>query len=259
MAPSALGSWWRYGDGGGGTSPIHPIPAPRTPGVLGGGCASHPCPHTGGGGGRGMAQCPLSLGQPGCVPPVVWGGCPRLHLCDDLAVLRHVDLHGHAVRGAPQDVDRGRLRGRKNPWVPAPCPVLGQHPRVHILGQGLGGGLQGSWLQVSNCPAWALVVLWVPAIHAMVYCMHPPPWDPPPGGEEGPLCPGLVVPRGTPVLPQGPLRHLGPRLWNPGSAQRDPILPLRTLTDLGSVPKTLLRAWSWPQDLLRTPCSQGPP
>lgn len=76
--------------------------------------------------------------------------------------------------------------------------------------------------------------------------------NPPSGTQSGPWS-----------CPKGPLRilHLrqGPSwdprlgLWDPGPAQRDPqrlpILPERTLKDLGPIPKTLLRPWSCPRDL----------
>lgn len=159
-----------------GGQPRPPRPSPTHTGSAGGGRPRLPpvCTHAGVGG-RGTAWSPLSLGQPGCAPlPGCAWGCPRLHLCDDLAVLRHVDLHGHAVRGAPQDVNRGRLRGRRSPWVPAPLPAPGQHPGVHIPGQGLRGGcLQGHSCRSRlarragpDCP-------FTPCRCAKVYGMHP--------------------------------------------------------------------------------------
>lgn len=165
-------------------------------------------PTLGGEGSMGWSSVPCPWASQAVSPPQ-WGGCPRLHLCDDLAVLRHVDLHGHAVRGAPQDVDRGRLRGRKNPWVPAPCPALGQHPGVHILGQGLGGvaGVLAAGLELPSLgPGCA-----VGAGHPCHSLLHAPTPAGPPGWRGGTPLPR---PRGPSLGPQScprdPCDTLGP-------------------------------------------------
>lgn len=124
--------------GGGQPQPPHPSPGHRR--VLGAAVPPPRCPQARGGAGGGQDS-------PGPLFPAPWasqavppraGGGPRSHLCDDLTVLRHVDLHGHAIRGAPQDTDRGRLRGRRGPWVPGPHPMApwGARPQ---------GGMGGLW------------------------------------------------------------------------------------------------------------------
>lgn len=199
---------------GWGASPSHPVPAAHTPAELGGGAAPP------------LVSQALSLGQPGCATSQVWGGggCPRSHLCDDLAILRHVDLHGPPVQGAPQDVERGRLRGRRSPWVLAPHPAPQQHPGVHVLG-GAGWVFVEAQLQVPTCPAWPLGATlvctssvgpprWREALGPQKTCRDPPaqgqPWSCPgnPCGKLGPAHGTLGVTGGTRVGPQG-------ALWDP--------------------------------------------
>lgn len=124
--------------------------------------------------------------------------CPRVevsrvgvspsHLCHDLAVLRHVDLHGHTIRGALQNGDwGGTLCARRHPWVLA--PIL-RHDST-----------QGRW-------GWGLHV---PVVG---YCMHPSWWDPLGAAGEGDSTPSVSRDpsgQGYPkCCPRDPPGNLGP-------------------------------------------------
>lgn len=80
-----------------------------------------------------MAVSPLPR-CPGPARPCPVGLGAASHLCDDLAVLRHVDLHRHPGRGAPQDADRGCLSGRRDLWVLGPPCALGTRPHWEVVG-----------------------------------------------------------------------------------------------------------------------------